>query len=260
MAGEWSGSVGLDTDPGEPVPGYTPAMTRRRTRLRRWILGLALGMLAAVAVLLLFLAATWPDVSRLASHDPSTTAFIEHARASGLDIRWQWVPYDAISDELKRAVLVAEDVNFFSHRGFDAEELSTAVREAIRGERLRGASTLTQQLAKNLWLTPSRSPVRKLREALLTWQLERELNKHRILELYLNVVEFGPGIYGAEAAAAAYFGKTALSLTAQEAAELAAALPRPKSWHPGVVRRGYLAHVARIRARMARAGWLDRLI
>ncbi|HSF41888.1 MAG TPA: biosynthetic peptidoglycan transglycosylase, partial [Thermoanaerobaculia bacterium] len=116
----------------------------------------------------------------------------------------------------------------------------------------------TQQLAKNLWLSASYNPLRKVKEALLTRQLEKHLPKRRILELYLNFVEFGPGIYGAEAAARHYYGKSARSLTQRQAAELAASLPRPKSWHPGVKSKGYQRKVRAIERRMAKAGWLRR--
>src|SRR5438034_9445974 len=110
-----------------------------------------------------------------------------------------------------------------------------AMTEALEERKLpRGASTITQQLAKNLWLSPSRSPLRKVKEGVLTWQLERALSKRRIFELYLNVAQFGPGVYGAEAAARRYFRKPAAELTADEAADLAAGLPRPRAWHPGI--------------------------
>ena len=125
------------------------------------------------------------------------------------------MPYARISPELKLAVLVAEDIDFFSHHGFAVAEMKKAVQEAWEeGEMPRGASTLTQQLAKNLWLSPSRNPLRKLKEALLTRSLEKHLAKRRILELYLNVVEFAPGVYGAEAAAQRFFGKPAAGLSA----------------------------------------------
>lgn len=221
---------------------------------------MAATFLLAAAVALGYLVITWPDVAGLASHDPQTTAFIERAMAAGIDIQWRMVPYNRISDELKHAVVVAEDINFFSHNGFDTEELRVAAREAIEGKRVRGASTITQQLAKNLWLSPSRSPVRKLEEAVLTWQLERNLDKRRILEVYLNVVEFGRGVYGAEAAARHYFMVPASELSARQSAELAASLPRPSSWHPGVTSRGYLRYVDQILSRMDRAEWIDRLL
>jgi monofunctional biosynthetic peptidoglycan transglycosylase len=109
-------------------------------------------------------------------------------------------------------------------------------------------------------LSPVRSPLRKLREVILTWQLERTLSKRRILKLYLNVAEFGPGVYGVEAAARRYFGRPAAVLGAVEAAQLAAGLPNPTIWHPGVTSRAYLAHVARIQRRMERAEFLWRQI
>ena len=168
-----------------------------------------------------------------------------------------WVPYTAIAPSVKRAVLVAEDINFFSHRGFDLGEIRIAVTRAIEdGEAPRGASTITQQLAKNLWLSPSRSPFRKLEEAILTWQLERTLTKRRILELYLNVVELGPGVYGIEAASRRYFDKPASAVAEDEAAELAASLPSPGTWHPGSTRPGYRRHVESIKRRMTKATFL----
>ena len=239
----------------------------RRWRRLRWV-GLAVALPVLVAAGWVgYEAATWPDVAALKTRDPSTTAFIERylaaRRAKGLppDLHWRWVPYDAIAASLKRAVLVSEDINFFSHHGFDTGEMRDALRQAIEeGERPRGASTITQQLAKNLWLSPARNPLRKLEEAVLTWQLERDLSKHRILELYLNVVEFGPGIYGAEAAARSYFGVPAAALGDEQAAQLAAGLPDPSRWHPGSGSRVYRRRVDRLERRMARVTFLDRLI
>lgn len=240
------------------------ARSKRRGGVVLWSIRTA-AALATIALTVLvgvvtFKALTWPKVSALATRQPETTAFIEAARAKGVDVQWRVVPYSRISDDLKRAVVVAEDISFFSHNGFDTQELRVAAREAIAGKRMRGASTITQQLAKNLWLSPSRSPMRKLEEAVLTWQLERRLEKRRILELYLNVVEFGPGVYGAEAAARHYFGISAADLSARQTAELAASLPRPSSWHPGVTSRGYLRYVDQLLSRMDRADWLDRLL
>jgi monofunctional biosynthetic peptidoglycan transglycosylase len=158
-------------------------------------------------------------------------------------------------------VLVAEDINFFSHRGFELAELQNALEEALRDRELpRGASTISQQLAKNLWLSPSRNPWRKAKEAILTWQMERALSKRRILELYLNVVEFGPGIYGMGPAAQAYFGKAPVDLSEEESAMLAASLPRPSSWHPGSKSRAYQRYAAAIRARMDKADFLRKQI
>ena len=226
-------------------------------------------LLAASALALLgwlgWEAATWPDVAALVKENPETTAFVERWRKREIRAERKasggprFVPYARISDELKVAVVAAEDMDFFSHRGFATGEMRQAVSEAWEERELpRGASTITQQLAKNLWLSPSRNPLRKAKEALLTRALERHLPKRRILELYLNVVEFGPGVWGAENAARRYFGKSAASLDSREAAQLAAGLPRPSSWHPGVSTRGYARHVERILARMQRAAWLRR--
>ncbi len=210
---------------------------------------------------------TWPDVAALVRTNPETTAFIERyraqRRAAGQSdrVEWRWVPAEAISPHLKRAAVSAEDMEFFSHDGFSTAEIKVALREALESrEAPRGASTITQQLAKNLWLSPSRNPVRKLKEVILTRQLERVLSKQRILEIYLNVVELGPGVYGAEAAARRYFGKPAASLTEHEAAQLAAGLPRPSRWHPGVESSAYRGYVEEIESRMARATFLWRHI
>ncbi|MGD8438898.1 MAG: monofunctional biosynthetic peptidoglycan transglycosylase [Holophagae bacterium] len=238
-------------------------MARSKKRAKRWRQRLW-RLLAAAAVVLAvcvgWTALTWPDVAALAHDIPTSTAFIDAARARGDDVQWRWTPYDEISIEVKKAVVAAEDFSFFSHHGFDTHELKIAFREAVEGERVRGASTITQQLAKNLWLSPSRSPVRKLREAILTWQLERHLSKRRILELYLNVAQFGPTIYGVEAAARQYYGVSAARLDADQAAALAASLPRPSTWHPGVTSRWYRRAIDRIRGRVAKADWLDRLL
>ena len=200
-----------------------------------------LGVIASVLLVAsggfgLYQMMTWPDVAALRTTEPETTAFMERyrerRRAAGEPdgVAWRWRPASAISHNLKRAVVAAEDIEFFSHDGFSASEARAALKEAVAERKVpRGASTITQQLAKNLWLSPSRNPFRKLKEAMLTRQLEHSLGKDRILEIYVNVVEFGPGIYGAEAAAQRYFGKAADHLTAHEAAQLAAGLPRPSS-------------------------------
>jgi len=237
---------------------------RRAARLRR-IRNLLLAALVALGGFALFEWTTWPDVASLAHEDPRSTAFIDawraRERAAGRSgrIDWRWVPYRRVSDELKLAVVVGEDIDFFSHHGFAVAELKKAVTEAVEDRELpRGASTITQQLAKNLWLSPSRNPWRKVKEALLTRDLERRLDKRRILELYLNVVELGPGVWGAEAASRHYFGRGADSLSAEQAAQLAASLPRPSSWHPGSPSRGYRSAVARILVRMRNAEWVRR--
>ena len=239
---------------------------RARRPPRRLRKALALVVLAIVGWLG-WEALTWPDVGALARRPPVTTAFIERwraaQRAAGHTSRVErrWVGYGAIAPSVKIAVLVAEDINFFSHRGFDGGEIRKALAQAIEdGELPRGASSITQQLAKNLWLSPSRDPLRKTREAILTWQLERALSKRRLLELYLNVVEFGPGVWGVESASRRYFGKAAADLDDDEAALLAASLPSPSTWHPGSGSAAYRRHVDNVRRRMDRAQFLRRLI
>jgi monofunctional biosynthetic peptidoglycan transglycosylase len=235
--------------------------------LKSWFLRLSLGLSAVLLLTMGYQAVTWPDVAVLARQDPKTTAFVERYREAerrqgktGV-LRWQMVPYEAISVHLKRAVVAGEDLEFFSHHGFSTAEMRRAIEEAVKsGRPLRGASTITQQLAKNLWLSPSRNPLRKLKEAVLTIQLEKHLSKRRILELYLNVVEFGPGIYGAEAAARYYFGKAAAELDEREAVLLAASLPRPRTWNPGNRTPSYLRYAAEIERRMARATFLWRAV
>lgn len=241
------------------APPYEPP---RRGRLRL----LLLAGFALLAVWLVWEAVTWPDVAALARSHPKTTAFIEAYRGWGLfgdkrEAEWKWVSYSRISSNLKRAVLVSEDIRFFSHGGFDDAEIKAALQDAWEDKELpRGASTLTQQVAKNLWLSRSYNPLRKVKEAILTRQLEAHLSKRRILEVYLNVAEFGRGIYGAEAAARHYFHKSAASLSERQAAELAASLPRPRSWHPGANSRAYQRKVRSIQRRMAKARWLRREI
>jgi monofunctional biosynthetic peptidoglycan transglycosylase len=237
---------------------------RKRRRRSGCLTAVVLALLAAGGYAA-WEALTWPDVARLAAENPTTTAFIERyraeRRAEGKSDRvsWTWVPYAAISPALKRAVLVGEDIGFFSHHGFEVEEMKNAVRDAIEDKEMpRGASTITQQLAKNLWLSPSRNPLRKVEEAILTRQIERHLSKRRILELYLNVVELGPGVYGAEAGSRRWFGRSAAELTDEEAAALAASLPDPEDWHPGSRSRAYRRHVDTILRRMEKANWIEK--
>jgi monofunctional biosynthetic peptidoglycan transglycosylase len=144
------------------------------------------------------------------------------------DLEFEWVSLNRISPYLKQAVVIAEDDQFWVHRGFNWEAIKAAAKTNWRRKRLSfGASTITQQLARNLFLSPSKNPFRKLKELFIALKLERGLSKERILELYLNVIEWGDGIYGAEAAARHYFGTSAAHLGKHQAAFLAAILPRP---------------------------------
>ncbi|MBI4125458.1 MAG: monofunctional biosynthetic peptidoglycan transglycosylase, partial [Deltaproteobacteria bacterium] len=185
-----------------------------------------LGMGGVAAVLLLYFTLTLPDVSTLKKQNPVTTAFM--VRDPGLPLQI-WVPYHQISPYLKEAVVLAEDARFFQHGGFDLRAIWEAVKRNWKEKEWKwGGSTITQQLAKNLYLNPSKNPMRKIREILIAWRLERHLSKQRILELYLNVVEWGKGIYGIEAAALHYFGVAASQLSPAQAAKLAAILPSPR--------------------------------
>ncbi len=206
---------------------------------------------------------TFPDVAELAGKNPSTTAFMELRRKEllregkdgGIDHRW--VAYGRISPHLRRAVLVAEDDQFYEHEGVDIKAMQDAIeRDWKRRKITHGGSTITQQLAKNLYLSPSRNPVRKAREYFIARALEKHLTKKRILEIYLNVVEFGERIYGAEAAARNYFGVAASALTPRQAALLAGCLPNPRIMNPAEPNKRLRARQRMIVSRMKRWGYL----
>jgi monofunctional glycosyltransferase len=200
----------------------------------------ASAILAAAFGYTAYIYLTLPDVRPLRTTIPKTTAFMElrvreaHAHGEPVVQERRWVPYSRISPHLKRAVIVTEDSAFWTHQGIDYAQLKEAMEENFeRLEFARGASTITQQLAKNLYLSPSKNPLRKLRELLITRRLEAELTKQRILELYLNVIEWGDGVWGAEAAARHYFHKPAAELSAADSALLAAAIANPHVFDPG---------------------------
>lgn len=203
-----------------------------RSRAGRWLWRLAL-FAAAAALLLQLWYLGWVALYRWV--DPGETAFMARERARiervrpGVTLRQRWVGYGAISVHLKRAVVAAEDARFVDHDGVDWEAIGKAL-EANRkkGRPARGGSTISQQLAKNLFLSPERSYLRKGQELLITWMIETLWDKRRILEVYLNVAEWGDGVFGAEAAAQHYFGTSAARLTPEQAARLAVMLPRPK--------------------------------
>jgi monofunctional glycosyltransferase len=210
--------------------------SQRRARL---ILSVILLVCLPIGTLLFVWLVTLPNVSALKNTNPSTTALMvvreEQAHDQGQTIgrHWQWVPLARISPHLRLAVIAAEDASFFTHEGFDWEGIKdAAIANLETGELKRGGSTITQQLAKNLYLSSERSMFRKAREALITRILEHHLSKDRILELYLNVAEWGIGVYGAEAAARHHFQKSSHDLTAEEAAWLAAILPSPRRYDP----------------------------
>jgi monofunctional biosynthetic peptidoglycan transglycosylase len=210
-------------------------MARMLKRMGRWLLV----SMAAGFALLGYAYVTLPDVRPLRKTNPPTTAFIELRQAEALAAgkkprRLQtWVSYERISSHLKRAVLVTEDAAFFDHEGIDFDEMEKSFElNWKKGKIARGGSTITQQLAKNLYLSPSKNPIRKFREFLIARRLEAELSKRRIFEIYLNVIEWGDGIYGAEAASRAYFHVSAAGLSAEQAALLAASIINPRRYSP----------------------------
>ena len=213
-----------------------------KPRWRKWAKAiLAVLLLAAIFYHGLILI----RVLRYKSRNPEVTAMMEQrasqAAARGEEVKraQTWVPYDRISPNLVRAVLAGEDSRFFDHAGFDWEEIKTALeKDWNEGKFSRGASTISQQLAKNLFLSTSKNPLRKMHEAMITKEMEWFLGKRRILEIYLNVIEWGNGIYGAEAAARNYFNTSAASLSSDQAAFLSAIIPSPNgAFNPSKHRR-----------------------
>ena len=202
---------------------------RRLARFAGW---LALGTAAIfLAVQLSFLVRVW----WWRDHNPQATAFMEaslerlQAKKPGAKLRHAWVPYDRISPALKRAIVAAEDARFAEHEGFDWDAIEKALeKNRKKGKVVVGASTISQQLAKNLFLSADRTPWRKGQEALITVMIEQLMDKRRILEIYLNVIEWGDGVFGAEAAARHYYGTNAAAVSPEAAARLAAIVPNPR--------------------------------
>ena len=201
-------------------------------RLSFFLLFLLLGFVAFQFI--------YPDVSALNKVNPKKTAMMEYREAEwkreGKKYRvdQRWVLLRAVSPYLVKAVLIGEDDKFWKHEGFDYEAMQKAIEKDLKAQKFKlGGSTISQQLAKNLYLSPSKNPIRKIREAIITWRMEKTLSKKRILELYLNVAEWGDrGIFGIESAARHYYGKPASALGPEEAVRLAAVLPNPRKFSP----------------------------
>ena len=228
-------------------------MARRRFRFVAWLakaLAYTLGavLLVVIGVQLWFMS----HLIYWSSYNPSSTAFMDrYLEKPGAKIRHSWVPYNRISEHLKRAVVAAEDAKFLDHEGFDWDAIQKAIlKNEERGKVVAGASTITQQLSKNLFLSGSRSWLRKAQEAAITWMMERTLSKRRILEMYLNVAVWGEGVFGAEAAARHHFGIPASALTAEQGAYLAAILPSPRKYDRGRETPYIRGRMATISARM----------
>ena len=193
-------------------------------------------------------------------HNPSTSAFIEDRLELMQDknpdaaLKYQWVPYAKISNHLKRALIVSEDAKFVDHEGFDLDGIEKAYEKNLKkGKIVAGGSTISQQLAKNLFLSGARSPFRKLEEAAITLMLEEVMDKRRIFEIYLNVIEWGNGVFGAEAAARHYYGVSAAQLGPEQAAKLAAMVPNPRYYDKHREARGLLKKTGIILARLPQA-------
>ncbi len=199
-------------------------------------LALALILLLAADIAVCFV---YPDVAVLKKKNPEKTSFMKYREKQwenkGLDkkIKQKWVPFNRISPYAVKAVIIAEDDKFWRHEGFDFVAMQKAFEKDIKKKKFKaGGSTISQQLAKNLFLTPAKNPLRKIKEAIYTWRLEKNLSKKRIMELYLNVAEWGDALFGIEAAARKYYGKSASSLGPEEAARLATVLPNPIRFNP----------------------------
>jgi len=212
---------------------------KRLPRTWRARVGLVLGLLLLAGALDVGRYLVWPDVSWLKKENPRTTAFMEYRKAQWAEqgkarkIEHEWVSLGRISPWLVSAVTISEDDRFWEHEGFDLEGMEEALKKDLaRGRLAAGGSTITQQLAKNLWFEPDKNPVRKLKEAIMAWRLEQALSKRRILELYLNVAEWGDGVFGIAAAARRHFHTTAADLAPDQAARLAVVLPSPLRMDP----------------------------
>lgn len=215
-------------------------------------------LLTAFVALAVYLFAL-PDVSILKTNNPASTSLMHRREMQNpkLKSKMVWMPLDKISPHLVHAAVLSEDDTFYQHHGFDLEQIKEAIR--INWEKKRyayGGSTITQQLARTLYLSPQKNMLRKSKEALITWQLEKHLSKKRILEIYLNVIEWGKGIYGAEAAARTYFDKSAADLTPDESVALVSVLPSPRRWSP-ISEKAFMARRrTQLTERMRRAGYL----
>jgi monofunctional biosynthetic peptidoglycan transglycosylase len=248
---------------GSAATAYRPEIRARMARRRPRRRARSKILYRAGAVLLAALLLVSLPAVLLRWIDPPVSAFmLQHQSTTDRAYRYQWKDWDELGSAAALAVMAAEDQKFPDHHGFDLGAIHSAVTERLRGQSLRGASTITQQVAKNLFLWPERSLLRKVIEAWFTAVIELSWPKRRILEVYLNIAEFGPGVYGVPAASRVYFGKQPAKLTDAEAALLAAVLPNPAKLRvdrpSGYVlerQRWILEHSARLR----RYGWLERL-
>jgi monofunctional biosynthetic peptidoglycan transglycosylase len=227
---------------------------RRLARILAWLAVAAATVFLVIQLSFLARVWWWKD------HNPQSTAFIQarmeqlRARDPQAKLRHSWVPYERVATSLKRAVVVAEDAKFADHEGFDWEAIEKAREKNLKkGRIVAGGSTISQQLAKNLFLSGERSALRKGQEALITVMIEHVMDKRRILEIYLNVIEWGDGVFGAEAAARHYYGVAASSLAPEQSARLAAMVPNPRFYDRNRNTAFLARHTQTILARMPQA-------
>jgi monofunctional biosynthetic peptidoglycan transglycosylase len=248
----WNGLLttpNIDPDPDMPAnQGISRGRRRPRRRRWRWLRRLVVAaFLIAIAPLLLTLVYLWPAI-----HPISTLMVKDLVTLEGYER--QWTDIDDIASVLVHSVIMSEDGQFCFHRGIDWKELNLVLEEALSGEATRGASTIPMQTVKNLFLWQGRSFLRKALEAPLAVYFDAVVPKKRIMEIYLNIVEWGPNVYGAEAAARHHFGKSAAELSRREAALLAATLPNPRERNPAEPGRGLQQVAAVVERRTAQAG------
>ncbi|MFL9609333.1 monofunctional biosynthetic peptidoglycan transglycosylase [Methylobacillus sp. Pita2] len=215
------------------------------------------GLLLALVLVVLYQLWIFMHILWWVEHNPSSSAFMRTSLATlrqdnpDATLKHQWVEYQKISRNLKRAVIASEDAKFVGHEGFDWDGIQKAYEKNWqKGKIVAGGSTISQQLAKNLFLSTGRTPWRKLEEAAITWMLERMMSKRRIFEIYLNVIEWGNGVFGAEAAARHYYKTSAASLSAAQAAKLAAMIPNPRYYDKHREARGLIRKAGIIESRM----------
>ncbi|BBP02599.1 monofunctional biosynthetic peptidoglycan transglycosylase [Sulfuriferula plumbiphila] len=218
------------------------------------------GLLALLALGLCYQLWIFAHIWWWVDHNPANSAFMDERldilqqNNPDAELRHKWVPYARISGNLKRALIAAEDARFLSHDGFDWEGIQLAAEKNLKqGRIVAGGSTISQQLAKNLFLSGNRTPWRKIEEAIITVMLEKMMHKRRILEIYMNVIEWGNGVFGAQAAAHYYYRSSAAALTSAQAAKLAAMVPNPRYYDTHRNARGLLHRAAIIQARMGSA-------
>ena len=221
---------------------------------KRW---LARGLLALILLILMYQLWIFLHICWWVKHNPSSSSFMENQlevlqeKNPDSELKYQWRDYSKISRHLKRAVIASEDAKFLEHEGFDWDGIQHAYeRNLKKGKIVAGGSTISQQLAKNLFLSTRRTPWRKFEEVMITVMLEKMMSKRRILEIYLNVIEWGNGIFGAEAAARHYFGTSALALSSYQAAKLAAMIPNPRYYDKHRSTRYLSRRTGTIQARM----------